>query len=255
MKKQFFERTLRLFEKFGQFCDSLAQEFGFHSLSAVFQESFLLNGKYIGIYITSLLGSISLAIWEYVAEGKGSLHNYIELNIYKPSKAVLWLFIIVIVDILLGISKARATALINVPEKTPELADGNKFLRSIVKFILQIFFIMFLTNLSTLYPVMSSSLVIITHGIMLAFIIATFLSAWNSGYLLGFIQKEVHEFVVSVLDLRKILSIFKPTLPKKYENQEATGDDSPTKGTTGRTAGGKSPRKGKGRNPGSSTSV
>ena len=214
--------------------DFIRESFGFTSILSMFKESLLIKVQYISTYLLSLSISFWIVVWDgfkdYVTGSEGSLDSWIGKNVYNPTQAIKLLFLFVLLDNLLGYIKSRSTFLVGNIIKDPENFDSGKFLKSWVRFGIQVFFVAGLFNLDLIYPYLQLGLV--THTIMFAFLIATFISAWNNAYSTNIVSEEAHQLVTTVLDLKKILRIFKSKYLDKHENNNSKkhkDEDQPTK--------------------------
>lgn len=211
----------------------IKESFGFESLSSVIKDSFLIKAQHISTFILSLVVSFWVAIWEglkdYLSGGAGPLSVWLSQNIYDPNQAIKWLFLFVVFDNALGYYKSRSTTLIGGILKTSEGFNSGLFLKSWMRFGIQVAFVAFMFNLSILYPQLQLGLV--THTMMFAFLLATFKSAWDNGYAVGVISEDVYQLVNTVLDLKKFFRIFKSKhfIKEDYDkskNQETEGKSS-----------------------------
>lgn len=184
------------------FFDTIFQEYGFDNTSSFFKETFLIDVKYIMMFVFGFVGSVIVSIWDFIVNHNVPFNQYISEYVYNPSRAITLLFIITIVDVWFGTTKARSTKLVNC-EKEQELIKPNKFVKSFFRFTTQVFFVAFVHNISNLYSGLHISWVVDT--LMIAFMLATAKSAWNNAYLLGWIEQEVHDAVEGFFDLKKIL--------------------------------------------------
>lgn len=185
------------------FFDGIFQEYGFNNTSSFFKETFLIDAKYIMMFVFGFIGSVIVSIWDFIVNHEGSVNQYVSEYVYNPSRAIGLLFIITIVDIWFGTTKARSTKLVNCEKKDQEIIQPNKFVKSFFRFTTQVFFVAFVHNISNLYSGLHISWVVDT--LMIAFMLATAKSAWNNAYLLGWVEKEVYEIVEGFFDLKKIL--------------------------------------------------
>lgn len=183
---------------FKKISNLILESVGFESWSDLVLDTFAFRIKYIGLYFIGFF----VTVFNYILETLSKHHKFLEIMvsdyIYNPPRAVELLFVITIANVVLGFSRAR---------KFGQSADGEKFMKAFVRFTLQVVFIYFLFTLHKLYPEVVH--VYMVHTLMIAFILSTFWSAWNNAYDLGFINEDVHEMIVNVLDIRKILPILK----------------------------------------------
>jgi hypothetical protein len=184
--------------------NSVFNDMGFSSIGSFLKESLFFSPKYMNLYIFSF--SIS-GIFTFLSESTTMhftlLNEYISINVYNPSKAIKLLFAITLVDIWTGTTKSMSDSLVT-GAKEKQMVQGNKLVRSFLRFSIQVFFVGFLFNLSNLYSSLNVEWVV--HSLMIAFIVGTFISAWNNAYLLGWLDKEVHGFILSIFDLKKIFN-------------------------------------------------
>jgi hypothetical protein len=184
-----------------EFVSYISESLGFSSFSDLFRESLLLDGKYIKVHLFGFTVSASIMFINSLLYNYHLFVEHVNIHIYSPSKAIFLLFIITLVDVWLGTTKSMASRTIDGP-KLPESINGNKFVKSFFKFTVQVFFVSFLYNVSNLYGAFNSSWVV--HSLMIAFITGTLISAWNNAYLIGFIDKEVHSWLLGIFDLKNL---------------------------------------------------
>lgn len=196
------------------YIDSLSHDFGFSSIGEFVKESLFFSSKYFSVYAFSFtVSGIFSFLKEYVPM-ISEISDYLEMNIYSPSRAIMLLFVITVADVWFGTTKAVSDHVVTGP-KEKEMVQGNKLIRSFSRFSVQVFFVSFLFNLSNLYMALNVEWVV--HALMLAFIIGTFISTWNNAYIIGWLDREVHGFVLSFFDLKKIFSKFNRNKQDLYD--------------------------------------
>jgi hypothetical protein len=203
--KEMFQYIIQKIKTMFSFMNSLFHDFGFDSLSGFIKESLFLSPKYMNIYLFSFTASAMLTFFQGIISRYIVISEYFDINIYNPSKAIILLFIITIADIWLGTTKAVSRILVTGIKEKEEI-QGNKLIKSFSRFSVQVFFVSFLFNLSNLYGTLNVEWVV--HSLMIAFIVGTFISAWNNAFVIGWLDKEVHGFILAIFDLKKVFYRF-----------------------------------------------
>lgn len=141
-----------------------------------------------------------------------SIDHFVNASIFSPSKGIYILFGATFFDVLLGISVAVA----NKKKDGTSHFDAYKLGRAWMRLATQIGFIFLLFQISHVWPLVSSWMV---STLLLAFVMATFWSAFKNAYKLKWIQPSTYEWLEKILSIQEIFNtvvkkMFKPEKPK-----------------------------------------
>ena len=139
--------------------------------------------------------------------------HFIAINIFDPSKGVYILFGATFLDVLLGVSVAVAAKKENGTSKF----DSYKFGRAWVRFVTQIAFIFLFFQISLVWDMVNNWMV---STLLLAFVLATFWSAFKNAYALGWIQPSTYKMLEKILSVEEVFNsivrkVFKTSNSKK----------------------------------------
>lgn len=139
--------------------------------------------------------------------------HFIAINIFNPSKGIYILFGATFLDVLLGVSVAVASK----KEDGTSKFDSYKFGRAWVRFVTQIAFIFLFFQISIVWEMVNNWMV---STLLLAFVLATFWSAFKNAYALGWIQPATYKMLERILSVEEVFNsvvkkMFKTSKPKE----------------------------------------
>jgi len=132
------------------------------------------------------------------------LHEITDKYIYTPAAGVLILWVVSLVDTILGSIRAVKE---HSADKTKEGFSPVKFARAFIRVVIQTIFVAMLFNMGRTWGYIIASWMV--DSLLIVFTLSTFFSAIQNAYYLGLVSKDQYEFISTVINPKKWMDKFK----------------------------------------------